>query len=434
MKILLNKILILFTAAIFLVACDKEEFTVLNPDATTTVSISTTDVVLEKNNAGQDVLTVTWTEPDYGFNAGAQYQVILSTANGSKAVSVGSQLSKTFENVELNKILLGLGLEGGIASTVSIQVKAILSDYKDLTSNVSDFTATVYVDKLDLSTEWGIVGSAYNNWGETPDAPFYTTSDPNVIVAYVTLKTGEFKVRTNNEWGNDYGDANLDGVFDQDSDNNISVVAGTYKITFNTSTFAYTIEEYSWGIVGSAYNNWGETPDAMLEYDPYTDQWRVIVTLLEGQMKIRSNNVWGNDYGDATLDGILDKDADNNINVEAGNYLVTVDFNTLEYSIEPIDIWGIVGSGYNNWGETPDAAFKRDWEFDDVWVINNVTLLDGEIKFRTNNAWGNDYGDANLDGILDKDDGNNIAVTAGDYKVVLDFRDANAPTYTLTQL
>jgi len=434
MKIILNNILILFIASTFLVSCDKEDFTVLNSNATTTVSLSESDVVLNKDNTGQDVLTVTWTEPEYGFDAGADYKVVLTAANGSKDVSVGNSLSKTFETVELNKILLGLGVEGGSSYAVSVQVKAVLSDYKEIISNVSDFNATVYVDKLDLSTEWGVVGSAYNDWGATPDAPFYTTSDPNVIVAYVTLKTGELKVRTNNEWGNDYGDANLDGVFDQDSDNNISIEAGTYKITFNTSTFKYTIEEYSWGIVGSAYNDWGATPDAQLEYDPYTDQWRAVVTLLEGQMKIRSNNEWGNDYGDAGLDGILDRDPDNNINVTAGNYLVTVDFNTFQYSIDPIDIWGIVGSGYNDWGATPDAAFNRDWEFDDVWVIDRVTLLDGDIKFRTNNTWGNDYGDIDLDGILDKVDGNNISVTAGDYKVVLDFRNANEPSYTLTAL
>jgi hypothetical protein len=433
MKIFINNILILFIASISLVSCDKEDFTVLNSNATTTVSLSTSEVVLEKDNAGQDVLTVTWTEPDYGFDAGAEYQVVLTATNGSKTVSVGNTLSKTFETVELNKILLGLGFEAGSSSAVSVQVKAILSDYKELSSNASDFNATVYVDKLDLSTEWGVVGSATQNGWDGPDMPFYSTSDANVLVAYVTLADGEMKFRTNNSWDVNYGDTGLDGVLDAGGDN-IPVTAGTYKILFNTNALTYTIEAYTWGLVGDATTNGWDGPDMPLEYDPFTDQWRAVVTLLDGQMKIRSNNAWGNDYGDANLDGILDRDADNNINVTAGNYVVTVDFNTLQYSLEPTDIWGIVGSGYNDWGATPDAAFNRDWEFDDVWVINRVTLLDGEIKFRTNNAWGNDYGDANLDGILDKDDGNNISVTAGDYKVVLDFRDANAPTYTLTAL
>jgi hypothetical protein len=75
MKIFLNNILILFTATIFLVSCDKEEFTVLNPDATTTVSLSVNDVILNKDNAGINVLTVSWTDPDYGFDSGASYKL-----------------------------------------------------------------------------------------------------------------------------------------------------------------------------------------------------------------------------------------------------------------------------------------------------------------------------------------------------------------------
>lgn len=432
MKIILNNILILFIASIFLVSCDKEDFTVLNSNATTTVSLSASDVVLEKDNAGQNVLTVTWTEPEYGFDAGADYQVVLTAANGSKTVSVGNSLSKTFETVELNKILLGLGFEAGASSSVSVQVKAILSDYKQLSSNASDFNATVYVDKLDLSTEWGVVGSATPNSWDGPDMPFYTTSGANVLAAYVTLADGEIKFRSNNSWDVNYGDTGLDGVLDAGGDN-IPVTAGTYKITFNTSTLAYTIEAYSWGIVGSAYNDWGATPDAQLEYDPYTNQWRAIVTLLNGEMKIRSNNAWGNDYGDAGLDGVLDRDPDNNISVTAGNYLVTVDFNTFQYSIEPINIWGLVGSAVPNGWDGPNPRLSLDFSQEDVWYIHNITLSDGEFKFRTNDSWDVNYGDTGLDGVLESG-GDNIPVTAGTYNITLEFSNPSSPTYTITAI
>jgi len=431
MKILLNNLLILFTASVFLVACDKEDFTVLNSNATTTVSISTTDVVLDKDNAGQDVLTVTWTKPDYGFNAGAEYEVALSTANGEKAISVGSELSKTFETVELNKILIGLGLEGGSPSSVSVQVRAVLSDYKDLVSNITNFNATVYEDKLDLSTIWGVVGSATPNSWDGPDLPFYQTSNADVVVAYVTLSDGEIKFRSNNSWDVNYGDDGNDGSLEPGGAN-IVVSAGTYKITFNTNSLTYTIETYTWGLVGSATSNGWDGPDMAMSYDSYSNTWKTVVTLNEGEVKFRFNNDWGLNYGDDGADGKLENGGAN-IAVTAGNYLVTLDLNALEYSIEPIDIWGLVGSAAPNGWDGPNVRFSPDYSKDGVWVLDKVTLIDGEIKFRTNDSWDVNYGDDGNDGSLEAG-GANIVVTAGTYNIVLDFSDENAPTYTITAI
>ncbi|MFG6687371.1 SusE domain-containing protein [Mariniflexile sp. HNIBRBA6329] len=274
---------------------------------------------------------------------------------------------------------------------------------------------------------WGVVGSGYNNWGAFADGKFYTTATDGVIVSYVNLVDGEIKFRENNTWGGDLGDANLDGVLDADADNNIAVTAGDYKITINTNDNSYTIEEFSWGIVGSGYNNWGETPDAKLYYDHTTDTFKASVKLLNGDIKLRMNNTWGGDLGDANLDGVLDADADNNIAVTEGHYLVTLDLKDNSYAIEEATVWGAVGSGYNNWGETPDAALTEIQP--GVWFAENITLLDGDLKFRPDNAWNGDYGDANADNILDQDPDNNIAVTAGNYVISIDFNDVDGPKY-----
>ena len=100
------------------------------------------------------------------------------------------------------------------------------------------------------------------------------------------------------------------------------------------------------------------------------------------------------------------------------------------YTIEEADLYGIVGSGYNNWGETPDFMFTQVSE--GIWYAENVTLVDGEIKFRVNEDWGVNYGDTGADGVLDNG-GDNIAVTAGTYDITLDFTDPSAPTYTMVQ-
>jgi hypothetical protein len=244
------------------------------------------------------------------------------------------------------------------------------------------------------------------------------------------LVDGEIKFRENNTWGGDLGDANLDGVLDADPNNNIPVTAGDYKITINTNDMSYTIEAFSWGIVGSGYNDWGNAgPDAKFYYDYTTDTFKVGVKLIDGEIKFRMNNTWGGDLGDANLDGILDTDPNNNIAVTAGYYLITFDLKDNSYTIEAASLWGVVGSGYNDWGATPDASLTEIQP--GVWFAENVTLIDGEIKFRPNDTWDGDYGDANLDNILDRDANNNIAVTAGNYVISIDFNNPDGPKYYL---
>ena len=76
------------------------------------------------------------------------------------------------------------------------------------------------------------------------------------------------------------------------------VSAGTYKIEVNFSSMTYTMEAYSWGLVGSATPNQWNGPDLMLRYNSYQDDWRTVVTLGEGEVKFRFNNDWGLNYGD----------------------------------------------------------------------------------------------------------------------------------------
>jgi len=431
MKIILNKILLLIVAATFLASCDKEEFTVLNPNAETTVSLSASDIVLDKGEAGQDVLTVSWTDPDYGFDAGAEYKIVFASGDKSVTIAAGTNLSKVFETVQLNKILLNLGLKGGTPTEVSVQIQVILSAYHSFSSNTSSFTATAFEDKLDLSTIWGVVGSATVNGWDGPDMPFYTTNIADVLVAYVTLTTGEIKIRSNNSWTLNYGDNGLDGTLDQDGAN-IPVSAGTYKITFNSSALTYTIEAYTWGLVGDATTNGWDGPDMPMAYDSFSDTWKAIVTLKTGEMKFRFNNDWGLNYGDTGADGTLENGGAN-IAVTAGNYLVGLDLKNLVYTITPINIWGVVGDAAPNGWDGPNVRFTLDFSKDDVWVINRIALTTGEIKFRTNDSWDLNYGDDGLNGTLEVG-GANIPVTAGNYKIVLDFSNSSAPTYTLTAL
>jgi len=271
----------------------------------------------------------------------------------------------------------------------------------------------------------GVVGSGYNNWGAYADGFFYTTDQPDVFVSYVTLFDGEIKFRLDNDWGVNYGDTGADGTIEQNGDN-IAVTAGHYKITVDLAGGTYTMEEFSWGIVGSAFNDWGATPDGKFFYDYTTDTFKVGIKLLDGEMKFRFNNDWALNFGDTGADGTLDNGGDN-IAVSAGFYAISINMNDMTYTMETADLWGVVGSGYNDWGATPDFTFTQ--VNPDVWIAEVVTLLDGEIKFRINEDWGVNVGDTGADGTLDNG-GDNIAVTAGNARIWIDIINN---TYTINQ-
>lgn len=381
-----------------------------------------------------------WVSPDFGVATIVNYEMQGSI---SETFDVFTVLGTTTENeigVTINQ-MMNLAAEAGLDNdpnteepnigTLYFRIKASIGTQGESESFSQVQSLNVNIPEIVESsdgfaiTTWGIVGSGYNNWGAYADSPFYTTGDSDVLVAYATLFDGEIKFRDDNAWALNYGDTGADGILDEGGDN-IAVTAGTYKITFNTNTLAYSIEPFLWGVVGSGYNDWGATPDAKFYYDYTTDTFKVGVKLIDGEIKFRFNADWGVNFGDTGADGTLD-DGGDNIAVTGGFYTITLDLNNNEYTIAEADIWGIVGSGYNDWGATPDFSLTE--VNPGVWVGDIITLIDGEIKFRLNEDWGFNFGDTGADGTID-DGGDNIVVTAGSYRIVLDI---NNGTYLLNQ-
>lgn len=458
----LTSINIFFTiiAITLLTGCENDdfvpEFTVQEPSEQVTFgNTASAEYLLSKEILDNVAERFVWNEPSFGVPTQVNYKLEGSISDTFNSLDYDSGTiivtNDAVEIKDLMKMADSLGLDADPTTTddqgnpnnkgiLYFRVRAFVgtglgADAVQSVSETMPLNITLIEDAgtgsgIELSP-WGVVGSGANDWGATPDLPFYTTTEDNVIVAYANLIDGEIKFRQNNTWGGDYGDANNDGVLDQDDDNNITVTAGSYKITINWNDNSYTIEPYSWGLVGSATPNGWDGPDTQLIYDYTTDTWKAVVQLIDGEMKVRPNNTWGDDYGDGNSDGILDKDADNNIAITAGYYLVTVDFKTLTYTLEETKIWGAVGSATPNGWDGPDMKFTPNFSSPGIWTLYGITLVDGEMKIRPNDTWGEDYGDANGDGILDRDDDNNIPVSAGTYNITLDFSDPDSPTYII---
>ena len=161
------------------------------------------------------------------------------------------------------------------------------------------------------------------------------------------------------------------------------------------------MEEYSWGIVGSATPNQWNGPDVMFHYNSFQDDWRTVVSLGDGEIKFRFNNDWGLNYGDDGADGSIEANG-SNIAVSSGHYLVTMNLNTQTYSIEQMDVWGLVGSATANGWDGPNDKFQPDFGINEgYYYLNGVNLNDGEVKIRQNDAWGVNYGDDGNDGTLE---------------------------------
>lgn len=423
-------------------ACTDDDalvFMIDESDASNSVvftNVLASEYLLSQETASNIAERFVWEAVDFGVPSPVSYdlqasideaawETVGTTTSNNLAVTVGQLLGLAGE----------LGLEPDTPGTLFFRVRSYLGSgagEQETFSEVQGINVRILVIESGGSgieiASLGVVGSAANDWGGAgPDLPFYTTSSPGVLVAYVNLKDGEIKFRENNDWGTNYGDTGADGTLDLDGDN-IAVTAGDYRITVDTNDLSYTIEPWSIGVVGSAWNDWGAAgPDKKFFYDYTSDTFVVGVKLLDGEMKIRQNNDWGTNWGDTGADGTIELDGDN-IAVTAGFYQIRVDLNNLTIAVEEASLLGVVGSGFNDWGGAgPDFTFTQINP--DYWKAENVTLIDGEIKFRINEDWGTNYGDTGADGTLELD-GDNIAVTAGVYDIFVDFR-AGANTYTL---
>jgi hypothetical protein len=109
-----------------------------------------------------------------------------------------------------------------------------------------------------------------------------------------------------------------------------------------------------------------------------------------------------------------------------GWHRLNVNVNALTYDISEYRI-GLVGSATpNNW-DSPDQPMEYN-PATGTWSIT-ITLKDGELKFRLNNAWawnlGYRPGGKDLTDLFHN--GDNIAVTAGNYTITLTITQPNGP-------
>lgn len=437
-----------------ILSCSDDDYTKLNPEVISESVISSPSngetFLLLKENGNQVATTITWSETLLNVNTPiSTYAVELALAGTDFAnpINVANVSDTTYDLTvsQLNSKSIEAGLTPEIQGAVELRITARVGGPNGhfIPSAIVTLNVTPYVDVLDLSTPWGIVGSATPNGWNGPDVPFWKQQglqNENIIVAYATLTEGAIKFRMNNSWDApniNYGGNS--GALDQEhplveGGGDIMVPAGTYKITMNLNGLTYKIEQYSLGIVGDATPNGWDGPDVQMLFDPTSDQFRAVVELANGNIKFRLNNAWvggenwGGSNGEISTEG-------GDIPVTAGKYVVTVNFNEMTYALEPIQhIFGLVGDATVNGWDGPDVQLNIDYTSEYTsggkWYVNNVPLTSGAVKFRADNDWAVNYGGSGLSGNLEVGGGDIMISAAGNYDVVMDLSNM---TYTITQ-
>lgn len=262
-----------------------------------------------------------------------------------------------------------------------------------------------------------IGGSTVTGWDSdtdmmTTDGVVYTLD--NVVLLNPPSDAG-VKFRQDDAWTNNWGGSAFPSGTAVFNSGNIPVVDGTYNVTFNLSTLAYSFVPV--GVEISEVSLMGEgVAITFLSADGinYTADNVTLPATTVSFMVDDTGMGWGSsDFpsGTATEGG--------SINVPANSYNITFNLDTKEYHFDFVTI-SLIGLGI----VTEDPGWVTDTDLattDGVnYTLSNFTFPGGEGKFRLNHswdtvAWGNpDFPSGTASS---EPGGPNLNITAGTYDV-----------------
>ena len=154
--------------------------------------------------------------------------------------------------------------------------------------------------------------------------------------------------------------------------------AGTWIVTLDMNNLTYTVQKPILYMAGDA-NGWKHS-DVLKSEDGV--HYTGYMYLNQNGFKFCTQKNWdGTNYG-----GAFFGESEDNIMMtqEAGFYQVDVDLSAKTYTLTPFTI-GIIGNATpTGWDSDTDMTYNPE---ERCWELKNVTLSDGEMKFRHKNDW-----------------------------------------------
>lgn len=320
----------------------------------------------------------------------------------------------------------------GTATQNGPNIPVPLGSYKvdfNCATGVYTFTATC--------GEISMIGE-FNTWSgdeymtRDPNSPdnwtgvviFTAASDPNSdgIV--------EMKFRQNADWTVNWGAADFPSGIGTQNGPNIPVPIGTYVVTFNCATGAYSFTTTCGNIsIIGEFNGW--TDDTWMirgTVDP--NSWTVLLTLTTAmdanadgiiELKFRQNADWGTNWGSTEFPTGTGTQNGPNIPVPLDgtglttDYLVSFNCGTGAYTFTPTSgLISMIGA-FNGWNG--DVPMNRDASDPNIWHLSRVWYANSEVKFRENKDWSVNWGNNTFPTGTGTSNGPNIPLVAGSYDV-----------------
>ncbi len=193
--------------------------------------------------------------------------------------------------------------------------------------------------------------------------------------------------------------------------------AGTWIVTLDMNNLTYSVGKPVLYMAGDA-NGWA-TNDYLAGDDGV--HFTGFMYLNQNGFKFCTQPEWkGTNYG-ANFDTAGDA-ANITMTEDAGYYKVEVDLSAKTYKLTPITTIGIIGSASpKGWDSDVDMTYvpyNAETKELGYWEIKDITLTNGEIKFRANDAWDISWG-GTPDALTTQGGAANLSVEAGTYDIKL---------------
>lgn len=273
----------------------------------------------------------------------------------------------------------------------------------------------------------------FNGWA----ADYFMTRNPEspeLFTAILTVKASDdtdtsgfvdLKFRENAAWTNNWGGVDFPSGTAIFNGGNIPVPFGSYLVTFNCTTLAYSFQSTcgNIGLVGE-FTNW--SGDLFMTRNMETlNDFTAILTVKASddldtngtvEVKFRADGAWASNWGAVDFPSGIAVPNGSNIPVPPGSYYVTFNCSTGAYNFEATcGSISLIGE-FNNW--SGDLVMTRNMtSLDEFTAILSVKAADDldtngtvEVKFRANADWGTNWGGADFPSGIGVLNGVNIPV------------------------
>ncbi|REL38290.1 SusF/SusE family outer membrane protein [Rhodohalobacter sp. SW132] len=241
--------------------------------------------VLNEEEADDELFTLSWDAPDYGFSAAVTYTIQMDADNSGFENPVTfaetTQTSITMTVGEVNAILLDAGLPFSEETTVDMRIRAHVNDsVEDRYSDVFTLGFTPYETEVDVTfpEELFMIGNSVGGWDwgavDLPMIPVY--DKPHLFWKIVWIEAGVddpgYKFAPEQDWGNDFGyngEAPVDGVVEFGGDNMPEPEeSGYYMVVVNYETEEIAVVDPQVYLIGETVGSWDTAnQDARFDVD-----------------------------------------------------------------------------------------------------------------------------------------------------------------------